>query len=617
MSHHRPIALGLPLSLSLLMLAGCASPPLQVGEPASAPASQPSAQDETLDTLALKPLPAGGTDVLGADTFNAFKGGASDTVRLEVIPISGRSFTRAWRFTGNGPSESPTSSQLTAFNRTRVQKGDTLVVQFRARSVGGPAQTELVFESDGDYVQSALIPLNLLPVWKLYSVPFTARRDMDIGQAAARFRPGYDKQSFELGGVVLKNYGPGVPLSALPFGGFSYVGREQNAAWRTAAAARIEALRKGDLTVRVQDAGGKPLAGAAVKLEMQRHAFGFGSAVNADLIVDASPEAQTYRQKVQELFSRVVFENDLKWPSWEDPGSRAQTLKALDYFRAQGLPVRGHNLLWGCAEDDCFPRDVPPLFANPAGLRARIEQHFADVLGATRGKIAEWDVINEPSGGTRFSDALGEDEMAAQLRQAKVLDPAACLVINENGTLGEGNNTATFTRILKRVQALGAPLEGIGLQGHFNFKLTPPEDLNARLNTYGQLKVPISITEFDISLPDEQLQADFLRDVLTVAFANENVSSFMLWGFWAGRINEPNAALLRSDWSLKPNGQVFRNLVLGQWWTRVAGVSGSDGRYRTRGFYGDYKLSVTVNGRTSTRTIKLQKGMGEVVIKLP
>ena len=69
------------------------------------------------------------------------------------------------------------------------------------------------------------------------------------------------------------------------------------------------------------------------------------------------------------------------------------------------------------------------------------------------------------------------------------------------------------------MQALNAPLEGIGLQGHFGYKLTPPGELNTRLNDLGELGLPLSITGFDINVTDEKLQADDLRDFMTVMFS--------------------------------------------------------------------------------------------------
>lgn len=80
---------------------------------------------------------------------------------------------------------------------------------------------------------------------------------------------------------------------------------------------RIEQHRKTDITVLVLDSNGQPVPNAQVEVEMQRHAFRWGTAVVADLINSNSSINSIYRQKILENFNAVVFENDLKWPAWE------------------------------------------------------------------------------------------------------------------------------------------------------------------------------------------------------------------------------------------------------------------------------------------------------------
>ena len=583
----------------------------------------PISLEPTLEPEAVGALPAGGEDVLGPDTFAAFERGSSEAVKIETFAVTGRSFTQARRIIGLKPLEQPWSEQLSANNVVAIAKDDALVVQFWARSASSaPAQTEFVFELNNPYVPAVQVGVSLTPQWKLYSAPFRAEQDYAVGRVGARFRLGYAGQSFELGGVIVKNYGKKLELSALPITGFSYPGREAKAVWRTAANARIEQLRKTDVSVKVLDSSGQPLAGATVKLEMQRHAFPFGSEVNVERLFENSADGKKYQDIIPTLFNEVVLGNALKWPDWEgfegEPQGqrRGLALKALKLFKSKNIPVRGHNLVWPCDNDYCLPRDVPALLAAPDQLRARIDQHFQDILGATKGQIVEWDVINEPSGNKRLSKVLGEDEMAAQLKRARELEPDARMVINDANNLGEGNSDAEFKRILRRMLELGAPLEGIGLQGHFSFKLTPPEELYGRLEDFGALNLPLSITEFDVNIPDEKLQADYLRDFLTVAFSSNYVSKFLMWGFWEGQHWLPQTALYRRDWSLKPNGKAFKDLLFKTWWTNISGSSDASGQYKARGFLGEYKLTVTANGKTTVKSLKLEKGMAEVVITL-
>jgi endo-1,4-beta-xylanase len=575
------------------------------------------ATDTASQMLKAAALPAGGINVLGPNTFTAFQATSTPEVRIELTSRPGLAFPNFWRITGLQPLANPYSVQLTASNTVAIKKDDVLLVQFWARSTSSKAaQTEFVFELNAEpYDKSVSAGINLVSSWTLYNLPFKALRDYPIDSGGARFRLGYNNQAFELGGVVLKNYAKTQTIKSLPFTGFSYVGREATAAWRTTADARINQLRKADLRVKVVNAGGQVVPNAMVKLEMQRHAFRFGTAVDAEKLLGTSADSVKYKKTILELFNHAVLENDLKWPNWETY-TRARALQALQYFKANKITVRGHNLIWPCL-DYCLPNDVPGLFSNPAALRSRIDSHLVDILGATKGQLVDWDVINEPSANKNLSNVLGEDEMAAQLKRVKQLEPTARLFLNDYGNLGEGDLDVEFKRIIARMIALGAPLEGIGLQAHFGLKLTPPAELLTRLADFGKFGVPLAITEFDVNANNDQLQADYLRDFMTIAFSSPNVNSFLMWGFWEGQHWLPDAAMYRQDWSIKPNGQAYKDLLFKRWWTNATGPSNAAGQYGTRGFLGNYKVTVTLGAKSVVQNVVLAKTSGEFVIKLP
>jgi endo-1,4-beta-xylanase len=565
--------------------------------------------DDDLDALATS------TPVTG-NPLSAFSIPEDPELSSQLVSVTGQPFSQAWRFTTKGPFESPYVLQLGTSNTIPIAKDDVLLVRFWARAVGTSqsAQTEFVVE-DGppDYGKSVIVGTSFGREWKQFRVPFLAHKDFAVGEAFILFRLAYPNQSFELAGMRVVSFQKTIAIGSIPSKGFDYPGIEPNAAWRTSANARIDQYRKGDLNVRVVDAAGNPVVGASVQVAMKRHAFPFGSAVAAPTFLD-NP---TYQANVLKLFNRVVLESDLKWVEWETY-SRDSALRAIDILRANNIGVRGHNLIWPIDADYILPADVRQLVrdGNAAGVRARIEERLVDTITATKGKIVEWDVINEPSSNKFLQDLLGEDELATWLRRANELEPNARMFINDYGNLGEGTLDVEYKRILQRMKALGAPLEGIGLQGHFSWDMTPPEELNTRLNSFAQFGVPLSITEFDVNISDERLQAAYLRDALTVAFANPSVNSFLMWGFWEGQHWIPQAALYRLDWSIKPNGQVWNDLIFKQWWTNVAGTSNSSGAYSTRGFLGRYDVTVSKNGKTTTQVVTLQRGGSSVTLTL-
>ena len=156
----------------------------------------------------------------------------------------------------------------------------------------------------------------------------------------------------------------------------------------------------------------------------------------------------------------------------------------------------------------------------------------------------------------------------------------------------------------------------LGMQSHFGGTPTPPEKMLSILDRYAAIGLDISITEHDIDTDDEQLQADFTRDFLTTVFSHPAVVAVLTWGFWENSHWKPDAAYYRSDWSLRPAGQVWRDLVTKKWWTNEAAETGADGHVRTRGFLGDYEISVSCRGVTKQVKAVIPRTGAQVDIRL-
>ena len=93
-----------------------------------------------------------------------------------------------------------------------------------------------------------------------------------------------------------------------------------------------------------------------------------------------------------------------------------------------------------------------------------------------------------------------------------------------------------------------------------------------------------------------------------VTFSHPSLEGVIMWGFWEGRHWYPDAALYRKDWSIKPNGKAWEDLVLRQWRTEVTGKSDNKGKFSTRGFLGTYKIEVMHNGKKKVLdNVKLEK----------
>ena len=545
--------------------------------------------------------------------------------RVTQVEVTGQPFSNALRLETIKRPPNEWDFQLGAWSAAPVAAGDAMLASFYARAVKGQAETgeaqmTLDFQTGApNWEKSISQNVGLGAEWKRFDVPFVARHSLPTGGALTGFRLGFNPQIIELGGFSLTNYGANIKVSDLPRTSSRYAGDEPDAPWRAEANARIEKIRKGDLLLQVRNAKGEPLPGAKIELRQSRHAFPFGTTVAADLLVAQGADTDKYRELLKENYTRASIENHLKWPFFETWG-REDALKSVSWLNQNGLEVTGHNLIWPGWSD--LPADLPALKDDKAALQKRIDGHFAEILGATKGQITEWHVVNEPYSKHDLLDILGRDAMADWFKLAQKYDPKPTLFINDypplDGAALSNEHLNSYFRDIKRLQELGAPIEGIGFQCHFGSNPIPPQRVLSGLDRFAGFGLPISITEFDMDTQDEELQARFMRDFMTAAFSHPSVQSIMLWGFWEGKHWMPNAALYRQDWSIKPNGQMWLDLVKKAWWTNADGATGTNGQWQTRGFYGDYQATVTTaDGAKQSFPISIAKGAtAPVVLRL-
>ncbi|MBL9201576.1 MAG: endo-1,4-beta-xylanase [Opitutaceae bacterium] len=413
-------------------------------------------------------------------------------------------------------------------------------------------------------------------------------------------------------------------LLGAAFGQATYGGRDPAAPWRAAAAARIEQLRKGDFTLRVVDAAGRPVPGASVSVAMQRHAFPFGSALQMARLVQDSADNRVYRQKAAALFNAATTENDLKWPPWIGewgPGfARTQTLAGLRWLHNRAYELRGHVFVWPgwTAPTTNLPNAITSLRGTPRQneIPQLVLDHIAEQAAATREFINEWDVQNEPFDNKDLMETFGPQIQVDWFKAARAALPTSALYLNDYNIEDQTRNTAhvrVFEDTVRYLQQNGAPITGLGLQGHFGANPSSITDYLATLDRYAAFGLTLRITEFDVNTTDLALQADYTRDVLTASFSHRAMVGFQLWGFWESAHWRPNAALYRTDWTEKPNGAAYRDLVFNQWWTRASGAADAQGEFRGRGFHGDYRATITVGGRTIEKTFSLRAGASPTI----
>lgn len=568
-----------------------------------------------------------GVDVLGGRGLQAFQGhGKVERVKLTEIPVQGQPFTTARRAEILQPSANVWDVQIQAKSAAPVEEGDVLLATFyfrteRSLDESGEGATEFVFELGRDpWTKSVTYPLRGAREWKKVFVPFVAGQSYKPGEGQAIFRLGYPKQTIEIGGVTVENFGKQLALADLPRTEISYAGTDPQDPWRAAAQARIEEHRKAELKVLVRAAGGRPVTQATVRARQVRQGFLFGTAVPASLVVD--PAQQKFREVLTELFNLATLENDLKWVALAGDWGPGYTIdraeKAIQTLREAGIAVRGHVLVWPGWRN--LPKSLRQYEKNPTRLRQEVTQRIQRTAGATKGKLLHWDVVNEPFDNHDLLDLLGQEAMVDWFKQARAADPAARLYINDYAILSGGGGPTPhrdhYEQTIRMLLEKGAPLDGIGMQGHFGTTLTAPKDLLHLLDRFAKLNKPILVTEYDLGVDDERLAARYTEDFYTALFSHPAVEGVVMWGFWDGSHWKNNAPLYRRDWSLKPAGEAVRDLILKRWRTDATGQTDAAGSYVVRGFLGEYEVEAILGEKKGVVRGTLAKGGSTLTVQL-
>ena len=403
----------------------------------------------------------------------------------------------------------------------------------------------------------------------------------------------------------------------------TYGGRSADASWREEARERIERIRKAPLKVQVVDAQGRPIRGAKVQVQQQRHAFGFGNILNPTAFQLEGEDGRMYREVFAEHFNKTTFESGFRWHNWYLPareGKLDEHKRLLERMirlcRSKDIAIRGHYLAWAPLSRDHYkPTDYRQ---HPDKLWPELSAHIDEMLAFTGGRLEEWDVINHIIGwGDTMATVTGSNEIYAQIIRHARSKTDTPLWVNEGQILPGGSRVEDYEKIIRYLVENKAQPDGIGFMAHFKEgTLRSIGGLWEVYDRFAKFGVPLQLTEFDVDTRDEQLQADYLRDVMTITFSHPSFNAIVMWGFWEGRHWRPDAALWRKDWSIKPAGKMWKELVFKTWWTDQQRTTDASGLCEVSAFLGDYEIVVEHAGRAVTSKATVDKSGCAITIKL-
>jgi endo-1,4-beta-xylanase len=270
-------------------------------------------------------------------------------------------------------------------------------------------------------------------------------------------------------------------------------------------------------------------------------------------------DTPAYRKITASQFSVVTPENELKWETVEPTRGTYNWSggdRLVSFAQAHGQLVRGHVLLWHNQLPGWLTTGVQNGTIGKLQLRALLKKHITDEVTHFKGKIWQWDVANE-----FFTDAnpsvmnpndfwvanLGKGIVADAFRWAHAADPKALLFYNDYNIAGEDGSNAKFNAAYAFVADLkedGAPIDGVGDQGHLDTQYGFPTKMQQDLQRYANLGLKVAITEADVrtfvnnateQVPTDQLavsaHAFYYDQMLKACLFVRSCISFTVWGF--------------------------------------------------------------------------------------
>ena len=193
--------------------------------------------------------------------------------------------------------------------------------------------------------------------------------------------------------------------------------------------------------------------------------------------------------------------------------------RIVNFAQQNGLLMRGHTLCWHQQTPAWLFKDTEGRPVSKAVLLARLKEHISTVVSRYKGNIYAWDVVNEAiddkdSVFFRASDwykICGEEFIADAFRWAHEADPKALLFYNDYDTESPGKRDKIFN-LLRKLKADRVPIDGIGLQGHWNLTTPTEQTLRESIEKFASLGLQVQITELDVSVyaPAEKDAANHL-----------------------------------------------------------------------------------------------------------
>ena len=220
-------------------------------------------------------------------------------------------------------------------------------------------------------------------------------------------------------------------------------------------------------------------------------------------------------------YNSITAENNMK-PGELHPSEGKWTWEKADsianFARQHNIKMRGHCLVWHSQFCDWMFTDAKGKEVTKEVFYKRLKEHITTVVNRYKDIVYCWDVVNEamadnafpspwnpnpsPYRDSRLFKLCGDEFIAKAFQFAHEADPNAQLFYNDYNAADPGKRDRIFNMV-KKMKDAGVPIDGIGMQGHYNVYGPSMEDIAAAIEKYSTIVKHIQFTELDVRANEE------------------------------------------------------------------------------------------------------------------
>ena len=226
---------------------------------------------------------------------------------------------------------------------------------------------------------------------------------------------------------------------------------------------------------------------------------------------------------IKKNFNSITAENDMKPVSLQPEEGKfnwENADKIANFCRENNIPLRGHCLCWHSQFADWMFVDKKGKEVSKEVFYERLRTHIHAVVNRYKDIVYAWDVVNEamadgdgrrmpwmkeepsPYRQSRHFKLCGDEFIAKAFEFAREADPKALLFYNDYNAADPAKRDRIFNMV-KKMKDAGVPIDGIGMQGHYNIYGPSIEDIDAAITKYATLVDHIHFTELDVRINEE------------------------------------------------------------------------------------------------------------------